>query len=73
MLNIVFCVEKGEIYKNDYVTIRMTRQVNLFHMLKVLCCRVEGGKLNMAQDESKWQFWGWSDTVGVKQHNEIWS
>ena len=46
----------------------MTRQANLLHMLNVLCCRVEGGKWNMAQDKSKWQFLGWSDMVGVKQH-----
>ena len=49
----VLCGEGTKSIRMTNVTIRMTRQVNLFHMLKVLCCRVEGGKLNMAQDKSK--------------------
>ena len=34
----------GEGTKSTIMTSRMTRQVNLFHMLNVLCCRAEGGK-----------------------------
>ena len=39
--SVVLC---GEGIKCIRTTVRMTRQVNLFHMLNVLCCRVEGGK-----------------------------
>ena len=34
----------GQGTKSIRMTIRMTRQANLLHMLNVLCCRVEGGK-----------------------------
>ena len=36
------CVEKG--LNIMTMTSRMTRQVNLLHMLNVLCCRAEGGR-----------------------------